>query len=147
VSGITFRVFWRAHALRSKSDEPFRKDFKKKAVGAPGSRSKEEQDKTNRINNPIHNPINNPIRNKKRKGENDLENRKTIVSQGLKHIMRSKTETEELCEYLLHDKTYPVHGDLTMSHAARSGPRFGPPWFLLLAGYENLTAPNAIMQS
>jgi hypothetical protein len=25
--------------------------------------------------------------------------------------------------------------------AARSGPRFGPPWFLLLAGYENLTAP------
>jgi hypothetical protein len=31
--------------------------------------------------------------------------------------------------------------------AARSGPRFVAPWFLLLAGYENLTAPNAIMQS
>jgi hypothetical protein len=31
--------------------------------------------------------------------------------------------------------------------AARSGPRFAPHWFLLLAGYENLTAPNAIMQS
>ncbi len=31
--------------------------------------------------------------------------------------------------------------------AARSGPRFGPHSFLLLAGYENLTAPNAIMQS
>jgi hypothetical protein len=25
--------------------------------------------------------------------------------------------------------------------AARSGPRFDAPWFLLLAGYENLTAP------
>jgi hypothetical protein len=25
--------------------------------------------------------------------------------------------------------------------AARSGPRFVAPWFLLLAGYENLTAP------
>jgi hypothetical protein len=31
--------------------------------------------------------------------------------------------------------------------AARSGPRFGPHLFLLLAGYENLAAPNAIMQS
>jgi hypothetical protein len=31
--------------------------------------------------------------------------------------------------------------------AARSGPRFGPHSFLLLAGYENLAAPNAIMQS
>jgi hypothetical protein len=35
----------------------------------------------------------------------------------------------------------------TASSAARSGPRFGAYWFLLLAGYENLTAPNAIMQS
>jgi hypothetical protein len=26
-------------------------------------------------------------------------------------------------------------------HAARSGPRFAPLGFLLLAGYENLTAP------
>jgi hypothetical protein len=32
-------------------------------------------------------------------------------------------------------------------HAARSGPRFAPLGFLLLAGYENLAAPNAIMQS
>jgi hypothetical protein len=32
-----------------------------KAVGAPGSRSKEEQDKTNKKNNPINNPIYNPI--------------------------------------------------------------------------------------
>ena len=31
--------------------------------------------------------------------------------------------------------------------AARSGPRFASCRFLLLAGYENLTAPNAIMQS
>ena len=35
----------------------------------------------------------------------------------------------------------------TWASAARSGPRFGPPWFMLLACYENLTAPNAIMQS
>jgi hypothetical protein len=31
--------------------------------------------------------------------------------------------------------------------AARSGPRFAPLLFLLLAGYENLAAPNAMMQS
>jgi hypothetical protein len=31
--------------------------------------------------------------------------------------------------------------------AARSGPRFASCRFLLLAGYENLAAPNAIMQS
>jgi hypothetical protein len=34
-----------------------------------------------------------------------------------------------------------------LAAAARSGPRFVPLLFLLLAGYENLTAPNAIMQS
>jgi hypothetical protein len=31
--------------------------------------------------------------------------------------------------------------------AARSGPRFVPLLFLLLAGYETLAAPNAIIQS
>jgi hypothetical protein len=30
--------------------------------------------------------------------------------------------------------------------AARSGPRVGPPWFLLLAGYENLNARNSALQ-
>jgi hypothetical protein len=79
-----------------------------KAKGAPSSRSKEEQDKVN------------TIKNKKRKDENDLENRKTIMSQGLKHIMRSKTETEELCEYLLYDKPYAILGDLTMSQASQT---------------------------
>ena len=34
-----------------------------------------------------------------------------------------------------------------ISCAARSGPRFVPLLLLLLASYENLTAPNAIMQS
>jgi hypothetical protein len=38
-------------------------------------------------------------------------------------------------------------GSTGTGSAARSGPRFGPGFLALLAGYENLTAPNAIMQS
>jgi hypothetical protein len=34
-----------------------------------------------------------------------------------------------------------VERERERERAARSGPRFGPPWFLLLAGYDNLTAP------
>jgi hypothetical protein len=46
-------------------------------------------------------------------------------------------------------KGVPKGGELgtLFEDAARSGPRFGPGFLALLAGYENLTAPNAIMQS
>ena len=45
-------------------------------------------------------------------------------------------------DVLLHRLHYALPGC-----AARSGPRFVPLLFLLLASYENLAAPNAIMQS
>jgi hypothetical protein len=104
------------------------KDCKMKAVGAPSSRSKEEQDKVNTIKNPINNPIYNPISSKKRKEVNDLESRKIIDDQGLGHIMRSKTETEELCEHLLSVKMYAILGGLTWSESlAHLRPSFCSP--------------------
>jgi hypothetical protein len=91
------------------SPEKNRKDRKKKAAGEPGACSKEEEDKKNTKANPIY--------SKKRKEVNALENRKTIDDLGLGHIMRSKTETEALCEHLLSVKTYAILGNLAMRQA------------------------------
>jgi hypothetical protein len=77
---------------------------KRKALGGPGAKSKEENDKYNKKHS------------KKRKTANEIKNHATIVSQGLKHIMRSKTETEELCERLLSRK-YAALGGLAMRQA------------------------------
>jgi hypothetical protein len=85
-----------------------RKDCIKKAVGALGASSKEERDMSNKKHS------------SKRKEVNDLENRKAIEDQGLGHVMRSKTETEELCEYLLNEKKYAILDDMTMSQAIQT---------------------------
>jgi hypothetical protein len=84
---------------------------------ASSHNSKEEIDKANKKHNPINNPINNPIFAQRRKEVSDLENRKAIDDLGLGHIMRSKTETEGLCEHLLSVKTYAILGNLTMRQA------------------------------
>jgi hypothetical protein len=86
-----------------------RKDCIKKAVGALGACSKEERDKRNKKKNPVN--------NQRRKDENDLENRKIIVAQGLGQHMRSETETDELCEHLLTVETYAILGNRTMRQA------------------------------
>jgi hypothetical protein len=85
--------------------EKTRKDRKGRALGGPGSSSKEEQDKIGKKHN------------KKRKAANDAENRKTTVAQGLRHTMRSKANTKLLCEHRLSIKKYPILGNLAMRQA------------------------------
>jgi hypothetical protein len=85
----------------------------KKTVGALSSSTKVEKDKSNKKLNPKNNKKN----NKKRKDKNDKENRAIIKSLGLKHTMRSKKKTEDLCEHLLNEKKYPILDNKTMSQA------------------------------
>jgi hypothetical protein len=93
--------------------EKTKRDCIKKSVGAPGAYSKVEKGNYSKK----WNPITNNEWNKKRKDKNDLENRKTIVSQGLKQIMRSKTEADGLCEHLLTVEKYAILGNQAMSQA------------------------------
>jgi hypothetical protein len=92
----------------------------KKFVGAPGAFSKVETDKRSKKWNPINNKKNNKKDNKKRKDENDAENRKIIEDQGLGQDMRTKKETDDLCEHLLYEETYDILDDMTISQAIQT---------------------------
>jgi hypothetical protein len=76
------------------------------------SSSKEEEDKNNNKHNLIF--------AQRRKAANGLENRKTIVAQGLGHTMRSKADTKLLCDQLFSSKTFPILDNMTMSAAIES---------------------------
>jgi hypothetical protein len=96
--------------------ERTRKSFKMKTVGAPNSKSKVEQKKHNKK----HNKKKNKKHSSKRKEQNDVKNRKIIEDQGLGQDMRSETETEDLCEKLLYEETFPILDDMTMSQAIQT---------------------------
>jgi hypothetical protein len=59
--------------------------------------------------------------------------RHTLEGAPSVRLLSEPTKLASIADGALHACGY--------GRAARSGPRFPPPWFLLLAGYENLTAP------